>query len=286
MTPAALALTNRDKIFWPAVGFTKGQMLDYYAAIAPVMLPHLAGRPVTLARFPEGVDGPGWYQNNCAAAPTWLHTEVVRGQGGRALRYAVIDDVESLLWAANWGAIEFHPFLSRAERRDAPDALVIDLDPGPPAGVLACCEVALHVRTLLAAAGLDACVKTSGRAGLHLYARVPEADRTYAHTKELARALSKQLARSHPALVVGTMSRAARAGRVYLDWGQNDANKSTIAPYSLRGTSLPLVSTPVTWREPEETVTQRDPRRLLFGPAEVLERVTRQGDLFAPILRN
>jgi bifunctional non-homologous end joining protein LigD len=284
--PDALALTHREKVFWPAVGFTKGQMLDYYRAIAPVMLPHLAGRPVTLARFPEGVDGPGWYQNHCAAAPAWLRTAAVRGQGGRALRYAVIDDVASLLWAANWGGIEFHPFLAPAERRDTPDLLVIDLDPGPPAGLLACCEVALHARARLAAEGLDASVKTSGRAGLHLFARLPEATRTYTHAKALSRAIGTELARAHPDLVVATMSRAARAGRVYLDWGQNDANKSTIAPYSLRGTVLPGVSTPLTWDEVEQTLRDGDPRALVFSPADVLERVDRQGDLFARLLRD
>ncbi|MFL5307506.1 MAG: non-homologous end-joining DNA ligase [Polyangia bacterium] len=287
MTAAAsLALTNCEKIFWPAVGFTKGQMLDYYRAIAPVMLPHLAGRPVTLARFPEGVDGRGWYQNDCAAAPAWLHTESVRGQGGRALRYAVIDDVESLLWATNWGAIELHPFLAPAQRRDAPDYLVIDLDPGPPAGLLACCAVALHVRAALRATGLDPYVKTSGRAGLHLFARLPEADRTYARTKALARAIGEELARTHPELVVATMSRAARAGHVYLDWGQNDANKSTIAAYSLRATPLPWVSTPLTWGEVEQALQDGTPRGLIFGPAEVLNRVERHGDLFAPLRRD
>lgn len=283
--PAPLVLTNRDKIFWPAIGFTKGQMLEYYRTIAPVMLPHLAGRPVTLTRYPEGVDGPGWYQNHCAAAPSWLRTVSVPAQGGRTLRYAVIDDLDGLLWAANWGAIEFHPFLAPADRRDAPDLLVVDLDPGPPAGLLACCTVAVRARALLAAAGLEPCVKTSGRAGLHLYARLGEADRSYLHTKAVARAISKELARTHPDLVVATMSRAARAARVYLDWGQNDANKSTIAPYSLRGLSLPTVSTPVTWMEVAQVLKERDPRPLLFGPADVLARVDRHGDLFAPLRR-
>jgi len=284
--PAAVALTNRDKVFWPAVGFTKGQMLDYYQAIAPVMVPHLAGRPVTLARFPDGVDGPGWYQNHCAAAPPWLRTESVRGQGGRTLRYAVIDDLQSLLWAANWGAIEFHPFLARADRRDAPDLLVIDLDPGPPAELLACCEVALHAQAFLAAEGLEACVKTSGRAGLHLFARLAEANRSYENSKAVARALGKELARAHPDLVVTTMSRAARGARVYLDWGQNDANRSTIAPYSLRGTAFPCVSTPLRWSEVEQALERRDPGALVFGPKEVLQRADRHGDLFAPILRD
>jgi bifunctional non-homologous end joining protein LigD len=281
---AAPALTNAGKVFWPVVGFTKGQMLDYYRAIAPVLLPHVAGRPMTLARWPEGVGGRGWYQNDCAAAPDWLRTVRVRGQGGRSLRYAVIDDVNALLWAANWGAIELHPFLAPADRRDAPLVLVVDLDPGPPAGLLACCEIALRAREWLADAGFTAWPKTSGRAGLHLYAPLPEADRDYTRTKAVARALAQALARARPDLVAETMSRAARAGRVYVDWGQNDANKSTIAPYSLRAMAVPLVSAPVTWAEIEGALGAGDVRPLFFRPADVLARVARDGDLFAGVL--
>jgi bifunctional non-homologous end joining protein LigD len=283
--PAEPPLKNLDKVYWPAVGFTKGDMIAYYRAVAPVLLPHLAGRPVTLARFPEGVAGRGWYQTNCVAAPPWLRTALIpaaRG-GERALRYAVIDDLAGLLWAANWGAIELHPFLATADDRARPLVMVFDLDPGAPAGLEPCAALALRIRGRLGRDGLAACVKTSGAAGLHVYVPMHEAA-TFAETKAYCRRIAEELHAETPELVAPTMALSARAGRVYVDWRQNDPNLSTIAPYSLRARHLPAVSTPLTWSEVEATaVGGRD--ALAFSPADVVSRVAALGDLMAAARR-
>jgi bifunctional non-homologous end joining protein LigD len=286
--PATPALKNLEKVYWPEAGFTKGDMIAYYRAVAPVLLPHIAGRPMTLARFPEGVAGPGWYQTNCVAAPPWLRTVSIppaRG-AGRPLRYAVIEDLAGLLWAANWGAIELHPFLATADDRARPLVMVFDLDPGPPAGAAACAALALRVRDRLERDGFVACAKTSGAAGLHVYVP-PRAGATFADTKAYSRAMAEALHAESPALVAPTMALAERAGRVYVDWRQNDPNLSTIAPYSLRARRLPIVSTPLTWAEVEAAA--KDPSRRTqqgwaFSPADVIARIAVHGDLMAPVL--
>lgn len=277
-----VALSRLDKVFWPATGFTKGQMLDYYRAVAPALLPHLAGRPLTLARFPDGVDGPGWYQSNCRGSPPWLPVAELTGRAGQRLRYCLVNDLAALLWVANLGTIELHPFLADAARPDRPHALVFDLDPGPPAGVIECAVVALDLRDALAARGLAACAKTSGAKGLHLYVPL-DGTATYAETKPFARAWAREAVARRPELVVDVMARAARGGRVFIDWGQNDPSKSTIAPYSLRATPRPGVSTPVGWDE-VEVAARGLPERLAFSPEDVLARVARDGDRFAPVL--
>jgi bifunctional non-homologous end joining protein LigD len=274
----AIALKNLDKVLWPDAGFTKGDMLAYYRAVAPALLPHVAGRPMTLARFPDGVYGPGWYQLDCAAAPPWLPIAQVVARDGRRLRYALINSVEALLWCANWGAIELHPYLHDAAAPAHPHSIVFDLDPGPPAGLLACCALALRLRDLLAAGGRSCRVNTSGRAGLHVYADDDDPQVTYATTKAFARATATLLAQRHPGLLVTTMARDARAGRVYVDWGQNDPGKSTIAPYSLRACREPRVAMPVTWDEVEAALRSQDPRALVFGPRQALERLARLTD--------
>jgi bifunctional non-homologous end joining protein LigD len=287
MTPDAPTPTfkNLEKVYWPEAGFTKGDMIAYYRAVAPVLLPHLTGRPVTLARFPDGVTARGWYQTNCVAAPSWLRTVSIppaRG-AGRPLRYAVIDDLAGLLWAANWGAIELHPFLATADDRARPLVMVFDLDPGPPAGAAACAALALRVRRRVERDGFIACAKTSGGAGLHVYVTV-RAGATFADTKAYSRAVADELHTETPALVAPTMALGDRAGRVYVDWRQNDPNLSTIAPYSLRARRVPIVSTPLTWSEVEEAVIggPRPSDGLAFGPAEVLTRIALHGDLMSP----
>jgi bifunctional non-homologous end joining protein LigD len=276
-------LTNLDRVLWPATGYTKRQMLEYLLAVAPVLLPHLAGRSITLRRFPEGVDGPGWYQANCRGRPDWMPVQEVRGRRGEVLRYCVVENVAALAWVANLGTIELHPFLGTVERPGEPTSLVVDLDPGPPAALLASARVALEVRELLVAAGLDPLVKTSGSIGLHVMAAL-EPGHTFTETKAAVGLLAKRLADRLPELVVRRIDRRERAGRVFVDWVQNDESRSTVAPYSLRATPWPLVSTPVTWEEVEAAVVAGRGELLLFGPESVLDRVVRVGDLFARIL--
>jgi bifunctional non-homologous end joining protein LigD len=275
----ALELTNLDKVLWPATGFTKRELIDYYVAVAPVLLPHLEGRPLTLRRFPDGVDGLGWHQNECRHAPPWLPVYETRGRSGRPLRYCTVDGVAALVWLANGAAVELHPFLWRVEAPRRPTQLVLDLDPGPPAGLAECARVALLLRPLLVEAGLEPLVKTSGSLGLHVQAPLPRP----LDTKAFARGLADRLALERPDAVVAEVRRDARAGRVYVDWLQNDPSRQTVAPYSLRGVPRPLVATPVRWEEVERAAEVASADPLTFGPADVLARVERDGDLFAPL---
>jgi bifunctional non-homologous end joining protein LigD len=264
-----VALSNLERVLWPETGFTKGDMIDYYGGVAPALLPHLSGRPLTLWRFPSGVHRRGWWQNDCRGAPGWMRTATVRGQ-----RFCVVDDVDSLIWVANQGTIELHPFPFRADEPERPLALVFDLDPGPPAGVEACAEVALLLRELLG--DRPAFAKTSGSAGLHVHAPV-HAGTTFTEAKAFARQLAESVAAARPDLVVTTQRRSARPGKVLVDWLQNDPTRSTVAPYSLRATRRPSVATPVTWDEVAAG-------ELAFGPADVVERLERQGDLLEVLL--
>jgi bifunctional non-homologous end joining protein LigD len=270
---ARVELTSLDRVLWKEAGFTKGAMLDYYERVAPVLLPHLADRPVTVARFPEGVDEYGWYETNCRVRPTWVRTHRIRNES-----YCLVDDEETLLWAANRGGIEFHPFLARRPRLDEPTAVVFDLDPGEPAGLRECAEVALRLRTLLDGDGLASYSKTSGALGLHVYVPLAEGH-SFAATKAFARGVAATLAAEGPALVVDRVSRQLRAGKVLVDWAQNNPTRSLVAPYSLRAMPLPIVSMPLRWEELED----RD--GLVFTPAEALARIERLGDLFEPVLR-
>jgi len=274
----ALLLSSLDKVLWPEAGFTKGEMIEYYREVAPALLPHVAGRPVTLARFPDGIDRYGWYQTNCRGRPDWMPTRRIRTE-----EYCLVNDVPSLLWAANMGAVELHPFLAPAEHLEEPTVMVFDLDPGPPADVLDCCRAALALRTLLADAGLAAFPKASGSIGLHVYVPL-NSPHTYAETKPFARRVAGDLAARHPDSVVDEMPKRIRAGKVLVDWGQNDAAKSTIAPYSLRAMPWPTVSAPVAWEEVERALGEGRSELLAFGPGDVLDRLDRLGDLFEPVL--
>ena len=268
-----IALTSLDKVLWPRTGFTKRDMIDYYTRIAPVLLPHLRGRPLTLGRFPDGVEGPGFAQNECRGCPDWLETHPITLKSGVVRRYCVLEDLPSLLWVANLGTIELHPYLWRTTSGGRPSTLVLDLDPLPPAGFDECRRVALRLRELLARDGLTAQPKTSGASGLHVFA--PVEGRSFAETKAAARRLAESLAAEWPGLVAMRQTRAERHGRVLVDWLQNDPMRSTVAPYSLRATPEPQVSTPLTWAEVERTLDLR------FSPGDVLERVAAGGDLFA-----
>jgi bifunctional non-homologous end joining protein LigD len=268
----AVTFTNLDRVLWPEAGRTKGDLVEYYRAVAPWLLPHLADRHLTLWRFPEGVHRGGFWQNECRGAPAWMRTAEVRGQ-----RFCVVDDLDSLLWLANLSTVELHPFLSTVSEPERPTAVVFDLDPGPAADILDCREIALRLRERV---GLDLRVKTSGSVGLHLAAPVDGA--SFEETKALARGLAEELAAEESDRVTAMPRRLDRGGRVFVDWLQNNATRSTVAPYSLRGAPFPTVSTPVTWDELEAA---RRPEELTFLAPAVLERLERHGDLWADMAR-
>ena len=276
--------TNPAKVLWPAAGFTKSDMLDYYRAVADAFLPHIAGRPLTLGRWPDGTARLGWMQTTCPHPPEWIPTHAVPRQTGtgRGRDYCVVNEEAALVWAVNLGAIEFHPLLSRLPAVEHPDTLIFDLDPGEGAGLAAACTVALRLHELLTDAGLDAFPKTSGQAGLHVAVPLAAGSTTYPATKAFARATAAGLAAELPELVVDRMRRSERQGKVFVDWSQNDQHKSTVAPYSLRATAWPLVSTPLTWDEVEAGAAGR--HNLLFDAAAVLRRLGAGGDLFRPVI--
>ena len=275
-----LALTNLDKVLWPATGFTKGELISYYTEVSPVLLGHLAARPLTTRRFPDGIDGASWHQNECRGEPEWFPVFETSGRSGRPLRFCMVEGPASLLWLANQAAIELHPFLWRVELPRRPLSLVFDLDPGPPAGLLAAARVSLRLRDLLEELGLAAHVKTSGSLGLHLHIAL---ERLTA-TKELARNVADALAQRYPREVVATATRKSRAGKVYVDWLQNDPSRQTVAPYSLRGVPWPTVAAPLTWAEVEHAVAVDRPDKLMILAPDVPRRLERYGDLFAPLL--
>ena len=276
-------LSNLDRVLWPVAGVTKGAVIDYYRRVAPVLVPHLAGRVLTLGRFPEGITGRAWYQTNCRGNPSWLATHIVVGRGGAAFRMCVVNDLPSLVWVVNQGAFELHPFLSRVDRPADPTAVVFDLDPGEPAGLVESCVVALRLRAALDAIGLSSLVKTSGSVGLHVFVPL-NTPAAFEDTKTFARDLAARLAAEHRDEVVDVQRKSARVGRVLIDWLQNDPTRSTVAPYSVRASAWPAVSTPVTWDEVERMASERDPGLMTFGPRDVLDRVDRLGDLFRPVL--
>jgi bifunctional non-homologous end joining protein LigD len=278
-----LALSNLDKVLYPAAGFTKAEVIDYYQRIAPVLLPHIADRPVTIKRYPDGVEGKFFFQKNAPAHPDWVPTASIPSPGSTKSRetisYLLGGDLASLIWAANLAALELHTPMWRYPDIGAPDLLVFDLDPGPPATVVECCRVAELLRPLLTDRGLDPVAKTSGGKGLQLYAAV--SGMTSEQTSDLAKELAERLETEEPELVVSRMTRALRPRKVLIDWSQNNAAKTTVAPYSLRAREQPTVSTPVTWDEVEACRKATD---LKFTAVDVLQRVEEHGDLLAPVL--
>jgi bifunctional non-homologous end joining protein LigD len=278
-----LGLTNLDKMLWPEAGRTKAWLLEYYTRVAPTLLPHLRERPLTLRRFPDGIEGPSWHQNECRGEPEWFRVLETPGRDGRLLRFCVVDDLASLVWLANQGVIELHPFQWRLEAPRQPTALVFDLDPGPPADVVDCARVALRLRELLAALRLTSFAKTSGAAGLHVHVPLGQ-PHDGEQVKRFARALAQGLAQEHPDAVVAEMKKTRRAGKVFVDWLQNDPTRQTVAPYSLRGLPWPRVAAPVTWQEVERAVADARPSALTFLGEDVLERIDGTGDLFAATL--
>ena len=280
----SVRLTNLDKVLWPSVGMTKADLIDYYARVAPVLLPHLAGHPLTLHRFPDGVGGPDWFETRAPAHPPWVRTQnMYTFRSGKDVDAVLIDGVASLVWAANAAAIELHPYLGTTDDLRRPTAVVFDLDPGMPATLVDASRVALSLRTVLDDLGLVSFPKTSGGKGLHVYVPL-NTPHTYDRTKAFAHAIARQLARDQPGAVVDVMARARRGGKVFVDWSQNDAGKSTIAPYSLRGLWYPTASVPVTWDEVDAAARAATVDDLVFLASDVPPRLDRLGDLFAPVL--
>lgn len=278
-----LALGNLDKVLYPAAGFVKAQVLDYYRRIASVLLPHLKGRPVTMKRYPEGVAAGYFYEKRCPVyRPRWMHTKRVPS-AGPPLDYCVLDDEAALIWVANLASLELHTFLYTVHDISRPTFIAFDLDPGPPATILECLPLALDMRDRLAAAGLKAFPKTSGGKGLHLYVPL-NTPVTFAKTKAFARALARTIEAEHPELAVSKPLKTLRRGKVFIDWSQNDEHKTTVCVYSLRARERPTVSTPVTWKELEAARRKGSDRDLVFEAGDVLERVRRKGDLFAEVL--
>lgn len=275
----SLTLSNPDKVYWPKSGFTKGELIEYYQAIAEVMIPHLAARPVTLRRWPEGVEGESFFQKNAPGhRPDWIGT-VHLGD----VDYLRLDEPAALVWAANLGAIEIHPGLAPAPDLDRPTAVVFDLDPGPPADILTCGRVAALLRSYLGRAGLEAWVKTSGSKGLQMFLPL-NGTATYDETRPFAYGLARLAESEHPDLIVTTIEKKERRTKVLIDWAQNAPSRTTVAVYSVRALERPSVSTPVAWDEVEAAIESGDAGMLRFAPAQVLERVNRLGDLMSPVL--
>jgi bifunctional non-homologous end joining protein LigD len=265
---------------YPQTGFTKGQVIEYYTRVAPVLLPHLRDRPLTLKRYPNGVEGGHFYEKQCPShRPEWVRSEPV-GLSSKTIDFCICDDLPTLVWLANLADLELHPSLSKAPEVHRPTLMAFDLDPGPPAGLAECCEVAVTLRDALASLGLESCVKTSGSKGIQLYVPLNTGDVDYDHgTKRLSNALARHLESQHPKLIVSSQRKELRRGKVLMDWSQNDEHKTTVAVYSLRARERPTVSTPLSWEE----VEAGDPDALVFEAADVLERVEEHGDLFAPV---
>lgn len=274
-----LTLSNLDKVMYPAAGVTKAGVIDYYARIAPTMLPHLVRRAVTMVRWPDGVEGKSFFEKRCPPhAPDWVHTAAIDPE----LVACVVDDAATLVWMANLAAIELHTLQATVDDWEHPTSLVLDLDPGAPADVLDCCRVALELRGLLEHAGLASVVKTSGGKGLHL--AVPVRGATADATKTFARALGETLAGHDPDRVTIVMAKDQRKGRVFVDWSQNDRHKTTVCAYSLRARPRPTVSTPLSWDEVSDALDRGDGEIFEHEPSEVLDRVARLGDLYEPNL--
>jgi len=281
----ALKLTNLEKVLYPQTGFRKADLIGYYAAVAPVLLPHLRDRPLTLKRYPNGVDGKFFYEKQSPShRPEWVQTATIWSRHSkRDIDYTLCQDLPTLVWLANLADIELHPLLSLAENVERPTALAFDLDPGLPASIVECCEVALELREVFGQLGLSAFPKTSGSKGLQVYVPLNHPDATYEQTKPFAHAVAATLERRRPELIVSMMAKTERRGKVLIDWSQNDEHKTTVNVYSLRAKARPNVSTPVEWAEVEACRDQRDRELLVFDSAEVLARVAERGDLFAEV---
>ena len=280
-----LKLSNLDKVLYPAAGFTKGQVIDYCARIAPVLLPHLKNKPLTMKRYPGGVNEEFFFEKNAPQhRPDWVKTVPIWSYGNkRNVNYILCNDLPTLIWVANLAALEWQPSLSVAKDIDCPTMIVFDLDPGPPANIVQCAQVGLWLREIFEHFGLHSFPKTSGSKGLQVYVPL-HTPTSYEKTKPFANALARLLEQQHPELIVSDMKKALRVGKVLVDWSQNDEHKTTISVYSLRARERPTVSTPITWEEVERVLAKKDPQLVVFEADDVLKRVEKLGDLFEPVL--
>jgi len=281
-----LKLSNLDKVFYPETGFTKGQVIDYYTRVAPVLLPHLNGRPLTMKRYPNGVEGKFFYEKECPShRPPWVKTKRITARGSTknrtSVNHCVIEDLPTLVWAANLADLEMHTSLSRADDMSHPTHMAFDLDPGPGTTVVECCQIALWLRELFENFELEGFAKTSGSKGLQVYVPL-NSGVTYKQAKPFALAVAEHLEREHPDAVVSNMKKELRKNKVLVDWSQNDRHKTTVCVYSLRAKPTPTASTPVTWAEVEKCAKRKV--ELSFESGEVLKRIDKHGDLFEPVL--
>jgi len=277
-----LSLTNLDKVFYPKAGFSKADLIHYYVQIAPYLLPHLHDRAITMKRYPDGVDGEYFYEKEAPThRPDWVQTTKVAKGSGASINYCMINDLPSLVWIANLADLELHTFLHQAPDDDRPTMMAFDLDPGPPADILLCCEVGLYLKSIFDELGLQCFAKTSGSKGLQVYVPL-NTPTAYEKTKTFSRTLAERLEEEHPDEVVSNMKKSAREGKVFIDWSQNDDHKTTVSVYSLRAKEQPTVSTPVFWEEVAQSIKTKRP--LSFTSDEVLARAEKHGDIFAPVL--
>jgi bifunctional non-homologous end joining protein LigD len=279
-----IQVSNLDKVLYPKVGFTKGQVIDYYIRIAPMLLPHLKDRPLTMKRYPDGVEGEFFYEKNCPVhRPKWVKTARVWSESNnRMMNYCLAQDLPTLVWAANLADLELHTSLARKNNIKRPTMMVFDLDPGAPADIVQCCQVGIWLSDLLLKMKLKSFAKTSGSKGLQVYVPL-NSSVTFDQTKDLSRSLAQHLETNHDDLVTSNMSKAVRKEKVFVDWSQNDEHKTTICVYSLRAKEEPTVATPITWDEVQNCLKKKEPGLLKFRSEKVLARVEKLGDLFEPV---
>ncbi len=282
----SVPVSRLDKVFYPAVGFTKAQIIDYYIRVSNVLLPHLKDRPLTLKRYPDGVTGGFFYEKRCPAhRPEWVQTVPIWSEGNAAeIHFCLANDLPTIVWAANLGDLELHTYLAKGRKIEQPTMMVFDLDPGMPAGIIECARVAFWLKDKLESDGLQGFPKTSGSKGLQVYVPLNAAT-SYDVTKPYSHFLATALEQEHPDLVISRMEKRLRTGKVFVDWSQNDRHKTTICAYSLRAKEKPSVSTPVTWDEVQNALKKGDPEMLTFLSDAVLKRVEEHGDLFEPVLK-
>jgi bifunctional non-homologous end joining protein LigD len=285
MAGRRLPLSNLEKDLYPSYGFTKARILEYYRTIAPFILPHLKDRALTLKRYPEGVEGDFFFEKRCPGhRPAWVKTAEIAQDQGEALKFCVVNDLETLLWVGNLASLELHVPLARTGSPRTPDSMVFDLDPGEPADILACARVAMILQDLLFRMGLVSSVKTSGQKGLHVLVPLNREDTTFEDTKIFSKAVAGIIQKHYPDLVTSKMSKQERIGRVFINWSQNDASKTMICVYSLRAREKPLVSFPLEWGELEKLVRQGDPEKFQITHSEAVRRTEEKGDLFREVL--
>jgi bifunctional non-homologous end joining protein LigD len=282
-----LSLSNLDKPMYPEAGFAKGHVIDYYTRVSPALLPHLRGRPLTLKRYPDGVQGPHFYEKQCPShRPPWVRTVAAdssRARGGK-IDFCLADNLPTLVWLANLADLELHASLATGEDYSRPTVVAFDLDPGAPATIVECAQVALELRMVFEHLGMEAFPKTSGSKGMQVYVPLNTPGVTYRETSPFAKGIAELLERRDPKLVVSEMNKSLRKGKVFVDWSQNSRHKTTVCVYSLRALDQPTVSTPLSWDEVEAVTESGDPDDLVFTAPEVLERVTEHGDLFAGVV--